>query len=185
MFQVFISRRPQDLTRNGLLEITRRPFGGRAQDFSQLGSPIGAEHHALAPEMILILRSRVFAEKPHPAVANNVCHWNLLRFRRVLRAEPALRRRPAEEFIASRMIMTRNAAAEQRREPRGSHSFTRMLDVPIRLQSPGWSRHNGDHSPPASPLYFTLLYPARTRSDRHATITTGQGSCMRTCADAQ
>jgi len=31
----------------------------------------------------------------------------------------------------------------------------------------------------------TRLYPARTRSGRHATITTGQGSCMRTCADAQ
>jgi hypothetical protein len=27
--------------------------------------------------------------------------------------------------------------------------------------------------------------PARTRSDRQATMTTGQGSCMRTCADAQ
>src|SRR5208337_4638258 len=71
------------------------------------------------PQMILILRAHVFAEKPHPAVANNVSHWNLLRFRLDLRAEPALRRRLAEDFIASRSIMTGNTAAEQRREPPG------------------------------------------------------------------
>ena len=57
-FQVLGGGRPEDLPWAGFSRNRRGPVGRRAEDLAQLGPPVAADHHPLAPSVLLIGRAR-------------------------------------------------------------------------------------------------------------------------------
>ena len=74
VLQVGLRCRSENGSANGILQERRGPMGRRAKNFSDLGSPVALNHDPLASRMVFGIEPGVLAEKPHPAVANDVSH---------------------------------------------------------------------------------------------------------------